>query len=177
MWRRQPQHPLSTFGADPLRWRRATACAVAVVFAVAGCSGGGGLKRDKDGHVTSAGDLSVFDLRAGDCITPPGDVKAELDKVRVVPCKDGHTQEAFAVQPYDKGDAYPGDQALTAFADGVCLEQYQGYVGVAYQDSKLFYTYLLPSARSWNEGKDRKIVCIVTTTGEQLTASVKDSRK
>jgi hypothetical protein len=160
-----------------LRWPRATVCLVAIVLAVAACSGGGGVKRGKDGRVAAAGDLSVFDLLAGDCVTPPADVKAELEKVRVVPCKDPHTQEAFAVEKYDKGDAYPGDQALTAFADGICLERYQAYVGVAYQDSKLFYTYLLPSARSWNEGKDRKIVCLVTTTGEQLTVSVKDSKK
>jgi hypothetical protein len=160
-----------------LRWPRATAWLVATVLVVAACSGGDGLKRGKDGRVTSSGDLSVFDVQAGDCVVPPTDVKAELEKVKVVPCKDPHTQEAFAVEKYDKGDAYPGDQALTAFADGVCLERYQGYVGVAYQDSSMFYTYLLPSARSWNEGKDRKIICLVTTTGDQLTASVKDSKK
>jgi hypothetical protein len=160
-----------------LRWPRATACLVAAVLVLASCSGGGGLKRGKDGRITSPGDLSVFDVQAGDCVVPPTDVKAELENVRVVPCKDPHTQEAFAVEKYDKGDAYPGDQALTAFADGICLERYQAYVGVAYQDSTMFYTYLLPSARSWNEGKDRKVICLVTTTGAQLTASVKDSKK
>jgi hypothetical protein len=160
-----------------LLWPRAAIRIVAIVLAVAACSGGGGVNRGNDGRVTATGDLSVFELRAGDCLTPPTDVKAELEKVRVVPCQDPHTQEAFAVESYDKGDAYPGDQALTAFADGICLERYQGYVGVAYQDSKLFYTYLLPSARSWNEGKDRKIVCIVTTMSDQLTASVRDSKR
>lgn len=160
-----------------MRWTRVPWCALAIVVVAAACGGGGGVNRGKDGHVTKAGDLSVFDLQAGDCVVPPTDVKAELEKVHVVPCKDAHTQEAFSVEKYTQGDAYPGDQALTSFADGVCLERYQGYVGVAYQDSKLFYTYLLPSARSWNDGKDRKIVCIITTTGDQLTASVKDSKK
>ncbi len=46
-----------------------------------------------------------------------------------------------------------------------------------YLDSKLFYTYLLPSARSWNDGKDRKVVCIVTTTGDQLQGSIKGSKR
>lgn len=157
---------------------RAVALVLAVTLLVAACSGGdGGVKRDKNGQVTKAGNVSVFELRAGDCIVPPTDVKAQIEEVRVVPCGDQHTQEAFAVQAYDQGDAYPGDEALTTFADGSCLGQYQDYVGVAYQDSKLFYTYLLPSARSWNEGKDRKVVCIITTTGEQLTASVKGSKK
>lgn len=152
--------------------------AVATMLLVAACSGDDdGIKRGKDGRVTSAGDVSVFDVLVGDCIVPPTDVKAELERVRVVPCTEKHSQEAFAVESYTTGDAYPGDSALSAFADGACLEKYQGYVGVAYQDSSLFYTYLLPSARSWNEGKDRKVVCIITTTGEQLTKSVKDSQR
>lgn len=160
-----------------MRWRRATAGTVAILFALGACTDSDGASRGKDGRVTSPTDVSVFELTVGDCIVPPQEVKAELGTVRVVPCKDEHTQEAFAVEPYTDGDAYPGDQALTAFADGVCLEKYQGYVGIAYQDSKLFYTYLLPSARSWNDEKDRKVVCIITTTGDQLTASVKDSKK
>lgn len=161
-----------------LRRARLAGGFVAIALVCSACSGGDdGVKRDKDGHVTAAGNVSVFDLRAGDCVVPPTDVKAELENVRVVPCKEPHTQEAYSIEPYTQGDAYPGDQALTAFADGVCLERYEGYIGVAYQDSKLFYTYLLPSARSWNEGKDRKVVCIVTTTGEQLTASVKGSKR
>jgi len=156
---------------------RATAWLVAITLIVAACSGGGGLKRGKDGHVTAAGDLSVFDLQAGDCVVPSTETKSELEKVRVVACKDAHTQEVFAVEQYDHGDTYPGDQALAQFADGICLQRYQDYIGVAYQDSKLFSTYLLPSARSWNEGKDHKITCIVTTMGDQLTASVKDSKQ
>jgi hypothetical protein len=68
---------------------------------------------------------------------------------------------------------FPGDKVLRTFADGACLERYQGYTGVAYTDSTLFYTYLLPSARGWSDGKDRKVVCLVTTTGDKLTASVK----
>ncbi len=161
-----------------MRLRKAAAFAVGLAVLASACSGGGdGVKRGKDGRVTTAGDVSVFDVLVGDCIVPPSDVKAELERVRVVPCSQDHTQEAYDIETYANGDAYPGDSALSAFADGACLEKYQGYVGVAYQDSKLFYTYLLPSARSWNEGKDRKIVCIITTTGEQLTQSVKDSQR
>jgi len=107
---------------------RATAWLVAITLTVAACSGGGGLKRGKDGHVTAAGDLSVFDLQAGDCVVPSTETKSELEKVRVVACKDAHTQEVFAVEQYDHGDTYPGDQALAQFADGICLHRYQDYL-------------------------------------------------
>jgi hypothetical protein len=37
-------------------------------------------------------------------------------------------------------------------------------------------TYLLPSARSWQQGEDRSVLCFVTTTGDPLTNSVKGSK-
>lgn len=131
--------------------------------------------RDSDGRVTRPEDVSVLELDVGDCLTPPADVAAELEQVRVVPCADSHTQEVFALVTHPGEGAYPGTPALSAFADVSCLEHYQEYVGVAYQDSKFLYTYLLPSSRSWTDGNDRRIVCIVTAKGEQLTGSVKGS--
>src|SRR5262245_55695526 len=106
---------------------RLCAVAVPVMVMLVACSGGGGPSRSKDGQVTEAGDLSVFDLRVGDCFTPPKDPKAEIQSVYVVPCKTSHTQETFAIVPYDKSDTYPGDAALGTFADGACLERYEDY--------------------------------------------------
>ena len=45
-----------------------------------------------------------------------------------------------------------------------------------YLDSALFYTYLLPSARSW-EDDDRSIICFVTSAGEPLQGSAKGSKR
>lgn len=145
------------------------------LLAVPACGSSGG--RGKDGQVRKATSISVFDLRVGDCVQPPAKVEPEVTKVKVVPCKDSHTMETFAISSYTKSDAYPGDTELKNFADSVCLNAYQDYLGVAYPDSSLFYTYLLPSARSWNEGHDRKVVCEITTTGTPLTGSVKGSKQ
>ena len=120
-------------------------------------------------------DASVFDVEEGDCVVPPAEVKAELAKITVVPCEEPHTQEAFAVVEVENADAYPGDDALRALADGQCVERYEGYVGKPYPESSLFFTYLLPSPRGWDDAKDRKILCLVTTTGDELTQSVKGS--
>lgn len=134
----------------------------------------------KSGQATS-----VFKVKIGQCMIPPTDIKAELTSVKVVPCTAPHTQEVYAVVNYGgatghgatttSSDAFPGVAALRTFADGACLQQFATYVGVDYRDSTLFYTYLLPSARSWN-ADDRKVVCVITTTGQQLAASVRDSR-
>jgi Septum formation len=134
---------------------------------------------------TTAGkSTSVFKLKVGECLVPPTAIKAEITSINVVACTDPHTQEVFANVTYGSGPPgatttsvspdFPGTAVMMTYANGACLEQFQAYVGVDYQDSTLYYTYLMPSARSWSSN-DRKIVCLITTTGQQLTASVKGS--
>ncbi len=130
---------------------------------------------------------SVFAVRPGQCFVAPKDVKAELSSLEQVPCSQPHTQEAYALVNYQaagsgpsasaSSGAYPGSDVLDKFAKGTCAQHFTSYVGVDYLDSKLFYTYLLPSARSWEQDDDRTILCFITTTGGTLTASVKGSRK
>jgi Septum formation len=162
-------------------WRLVPALAVSVVL-TAGCGWFGG------GGSSTTGSISVFDVKRGDCFTTPKAVKAELSKLSRVSCATQHTQEAYAVVTYHASaagaaatsgapDAYPGGDALDRFAKGVCAQRFTGYVGVDYLDSSLFFTYLLPSARSWEQDDDRNVLCFVTTTGGKLTSSVKGSRK
>jgi len=135
--------------------------------------------------VAAAGkSTSVFKLKIGQCLVPPTAIKAEITSINAVPCSQPHTQEVFANVTYGAGPPgatttsvgtdFPGTPAVMTYANGACLEQFQSYVGVDYQDSTLYYTYLMPSARSWSSN-DRRIVCLITTTGQQLTASVKGS--
>lgn len=154
-----------------------TAAAGAAVAMLAGCALFGDDEPGKD--------VSAFDLEVGQCLTPPTEVKAELSTLRVLPCDVAHTQEVYAVVPYStaedgstSGDQqYPGSEVLTTYANSICAQRYGDYVGVPYTDSSLYFTYLLPSARGWESENDRSIVCFVTTTGEKLTASVRDSRR
>ncbi|KQW45982.1 hypothetical protein ASC77_18935 [Nocardioides sp. Root1257] len=125
--------------------------------------------------------VSVFKIEPGQCFEAQSEVKAQLSELTAVGCDQDHAQESYAVVPYvsaggDAGDTYPGDDALAKFANGACAGQYGKYVGVDYLDSKLFYTYLLPSARSW-EDDDRSVICFVTSAGEPLQGSVKGSKR
>lgn len=152
------------------------ACAILVAL-LSGCGLFGDKKPGKD--------ISAFDVKVGQCFTPPTDLKAELSTLRALPCNEEHTQEAYALVPYstaddgsiDPGAQYPGADVLTAFADSTCAQRYADYVGVPYTDSSLFFTYLLPSARGWEAERDRTVICFVTTTGEKLTSSVKNSKR
>lgn len=118
---------------------------------------------------------SVFHLKPGDCVVTPTAIKAQLTKLDVVACREPHTQEVYALVGDKAGDVYPGVTALQSFANGACLQSFAGYVGVDYRDSSLFFTYLLPSVRSWAAG-DHTVDCVATTTGQKLTRSVKGSK-
>jgi hypothetical protein len=145
-----------------------------VTAGVSGCGHFGGSK-------SKTVSVSVFDVKPGQCFNPPGQVKSELGKLSSVPCGQPHTQESYASVAFSNKDgsaasAYPGDAVLKSFADGACAQRYTSYVGKDYLDSSYFFTYLLPSARGWEQQKDRNVLCFVTTTGQQLTASVKGSK-
>jgi hypothetical protein len=166
-----------------MRLPKAPLAAVLILGCLAGCtsSGGGSHK------------VSVFSVKPGQCFTAPGTVKVQLSSLAEVDCSKPHTQEAYAVVPYAATGAaaastgptaaraltssYPGEDVLTTFAQGACAQRYRGYVGVDYLDSKLFFTYLLPSARSWEQQADRNVLCFVTTTGTMLTKSVKGTKQ
>jgi hypothetical protein len=157
------------------RSARAATLFAAGTLLVSGCGLFGDSKSEK-------ATVSVFDIKPGQCFNPPSTVKSELSKLHEVRCDQPHTQESYASVPFANKDgseasAYPGDAALKSFADRACAQEYTGYVGKDYLDSSYFFTYLLPSARGWEQEKDRNVLCFVTTTGQQLTASVKNSKR
>jgi hypothetical protein len=151
--------------------------AAALVLGLTSCSWFGG-----GGSSTSSSE-SVFAVKPGQCFVAPSNVKAELSNLTRTPCTKPHTQESYASVTYQAStagatsSAFPGNDVLSTFAQGACAQQYSTYVGVDYLDSKLFFTYLLPSPRSWEQDDDRKILCFVTTTGAKLTSSVKGSKE
>lgn len=172
---RRPAAPAGSRAGDVLRRRLGRAVVGGGALALlAGCSFFGG------GDGTTS--VSVFELAPGDCVLSPSDVQAELTELQAVDCEVEHHMEVYARVDFpaaaDDGDPqFPGDAATKAFADGACAEEFAAYVGVDYRDAPahIFFTYLVPSARSWSEGSDRTVTCFVTTTGAPLTGSVAGS--
>lgn len=136
---------------------------------------------------------SVFKIKVGQCFNPPSSVKVQLSKITRIGCSLPHSEEAYAIAEYQGTGStatvtassvptslttsYPGADVLTNFAQGVCAQRFEDYVGIDYLDSKLFFTYLLPSARSWESEADYNVVCFITTTGAKLTGSVKGTKR
>ena len=163
--------------------RRRIAFAVSVAALsplVAACGIGGG----GDG-------TSVFKVKVGECFASPSEVKAQISDIKKVPCSQPHGKEAYAAAVYAPSGAastgssntsstssgdFPGNDALAAFAQGACAQRFTSYVGVSYLDSSLFFTYLAPSARSWQDD-DRTVLCFITSDGRPLKGSVKGSKQ
>lgn len=119
--------------------------------------------------------MSVFQLRPGDCLLTPKKIEAELTSVDEVRCTTPHDQQVYALARDGGGSTYPPASTLSSFANAQCLDRFAPYVGVPYQDSSLYFTYLLPSVRSWAAG-DRTVVCVVETVGKPLRRSVEGSK-
>jgi hypothetical protein len=128
------------------------------------------------GGGTGGETISVFDVAVGDCFNAPeGDTVSEVE---LVDCADPHQYEAYHAEdhPAAGADPYIGDEAMTDFADNVCLDQFEAFVGIPWEESTLNYFYLQPTAETWEIG-DREILCAVYSDAGDLTGSAEGSEQ
>jgi len=142
--------------------KRITFAMFALSFVISSC--GKGAQGDSSGVVVKVGDCSNSNL------------SQIVDKLDLVPCDKPHTLEAYSIVA-STATTYPGADALQVFAEQSCIDKFFGYVGVELSQSILYYTYVYPSATSWNNKSDRSVVCFVYKATEPLlTKSVKGSK-
>lgn len=102
--------------------------------------------------------VGVFTLNVGDCL---GDVPLDqISSVTELSCDNPHIYEIY--HAFDiSGDVYPGDDEVVAEAQEVCLDRFEGFVGIDYTASELEISYLYPTSDSWSLGDDREVLCMV----------------
>lgn len=121
--------------------------------------------------------VSAFDLEVGDCFDT--DDVSTVDEVTVTSCDTSHVYEVFGLTDYDAEETadFPGDDALNSAANAACRPAFEEYVGVAYDDSEWFGTFINPSEETWANG-DREIVCVLHTEDEtEVTGSAEGSNR
>ena len=158
-------------------WRRLPIGGIIVVVVVIAVALGGALfsaGRSSTGEIDRAGDLSANDLRVGDCFDLKDPDAEEVGDVAAHPCTEAHEYEVFYVGLLAEGP-YPGQEALTEFVIDNCEPAFGAYVGTAYLDSQLDFSWLYPSDESWNDG-DRSVQCAAyDPRNNRLTSSLKGS--
>ena len=116
-------------------------------------------RRGDDGSLASAGNVSVDELREGDCFNSADDAE-EISDVDGVPCTEAHEYEVFALATYEGDGTYPPDSELEAIFTQVCEPEFEPYVGAPYATSEIYGSMISPSEESWGSG-DRSFICLL----------------
>ena len=120
------------------------------------------------------GRSDVFSLEVGDCIEST-DLET-IESVHVVDCGELHGSEVYAA--FEIGDGtFPGTQAVTADAEGLCLDAFEEFVGVAYNDSELYATTMTPTEDSWDRLEDREVLCLIVDPDAAVTGTMRDAER
>ena len=95
------------------------------------------------------GEINIFDLRTGDCISQPDSTAAEFEGISIVPCSSATaTSRVSLLFTLSRVGAWPGD----AYFENKAVARCPG-------DPGEFFTFFYPSRDSWEEG-DRAITCL-----------------
>jgi hypothetical protein len=122
-----------------------------------GC--GAPAERNDSGEVVASGDIDVFHTKIGDCFDDQS-YDDEVSDVPGVPCMEPHDNEVYAL--FDTAlESYPGEDEMFEMATEQCIERFDAYVGMPYEDSILDVFPLIPTLSSWKQLKDREIICVL----------------
>lgn len=133
-------------------------------------------RRDPEGNVTESADAAdVFDVRVGDCVGAFEDGD-EVTEIPVLPCDQSHDQEVYARFELADAEAFPGKEELNKQANEKCLQEFQAFVGVPYNDSELYVEFLTPSEDSWDDG-DREVLCTVYDPAGPTEGTLKAAKR
>lgn len=105
--------------------------------------------------------VSVFDLRAGDCIV--GDIGAgQVTEVTKVDCEEEHQFEVYREALIDSSITVFDEDAISAYAEEVCRTSLEAYIPPD-DDRGLKFKFLQPTQDSWNQADepDRVITCLL----------------
>lgn len=151
----------------------AAVAATAAVLLLASCSLlSSDAPRDDSGQVTEAATISVSKLQTGDCFDSASMGSGEVDTVKVIPCDEPHDSEIYAEKTLT-GSAFPGGDAIQEEANEFCYNEFAPFVGVALEDSVLYFYGLTPTQGSWEQHNDRLIQCIIISDEGDISHSLK----
>jgi hypothetical protein len=119
----------------------------------------------------------LYDLTVGDCLRFPDAQWEVIVGLPTVPCSEPHTDEVFAVVTLPNGDGdFPGMEAIGAQAEELCLAEFEGFVGLSYEESVLEIGLFPPEEEMWLDG-DRLVVCMVNDPAGDTTGTLADANR
>lgn len=152
--------------------------AVAGVAVFGGVSAfGDDTTRNDQNEIVEAGGLGAFSIEVGDCLNLPTEL-SEVQSVEGVPCSEAHSAQAFAIFDLTGfGDGFPGSAAFQDQAGEGCYQRFEGFVGIPYENSELYFTTLEPTQESWAQLDDREIVCLLVPESGTFSYDARNSKR
>lgn len=135
----------------------------------------------ENGEIVNRGEISVLDVRAGDCLVQPAMTPGERDEIHsleAVPCGEKHDAEAYAA--FDLGfQQFPGQARVWRAGEAGCAQRFEPFVGKPYRRSRLEVITIVPLEDSWKRLDDRGVVCVVTLPrgADMVTGTLEGSRR
>lgn len=132
-------------------------------------------QRDESGLITASGEVGVFKLRVGDCISESqlmqmigAEEAIGVDHLDSVPCSESHLGEVILVDDkYFAGrQSMPPTDQLLADGGDACVVSVEEYTGQPYDTSPYDVVSLVPDEQGWNAVDDRGLVCVGVTLAE-----------
>lgn len=118
--------------------------------------------------------IDAYDVRVGDCLSDPG-ASPTIQTLTRLPCDQPHHSEAYA--SFDlSGNAYPGDETVSADAMKGCDDRFSTFVGRHRSESALDFSFMTPTGDTWKKG-DRAVTCLIYNPTESTTGSLRASNK
>lgn len=127
------------------------------------------------------GDQGTASIEVGDCINGAvADEDGTVAEIPTVDCSIPHEEEVYAVATLDI-DEFPGDTDLADQGSQICLDGWEDFVGLAYEESVLNYWVLYPTEETFAVG-DRQIVCSISKFDDngdmvKVTGTLKDAQE
>jgi hypothetical protein len=113
-------------------------------------------------------------VRAGVCFNLLNKQAESVDTVRVVPCRQAHDDEVFAVVRLPRSP-FPGDDRVLDLADEACGAHLKAYTGKTYDElpDNVNYLAYAPIREGWAAGDRRTTCTLVDSSDGQLTGSLR----
>jgi hypothetical protein len=130
-------------------------------------------RRDDGGAITSAGNLSIEDLRVGDCFN--SEEAEEISSVDAQPCDQAHQYEMFHIATWTGPSTYPTEDTMIGFILEECIPAFETYVGRSFQLSRLDFVHFVPVEDGWNAGGRAFHCAMFDPDVAELTATLRNA--
>lgn len=120
----------------------------------------------------------IDELAVADClINLPGE-GATVAQVTIVDCAKPHEAEVYFIGELDptRTRSFPGDASVSLEVGNECLDRFEAFVGLAYNDSVLEAYYLQPNELGWKVSRGG-YTCFVYEPGKSVIGSLRDAAR